>query len=211
MSIQASSIDTQSGSIVTVVETYGTAFVFTQSSESIKFNCIQCIAFIFSPSFFDFFFHVFAWYVFCCCAYQFPFVIVNKLPKRSVASCSYWIVSVMAQDRLLEMLHFYLAKNMKGSLSHNSSHQIWNAHSILQIQSLVRRERERAHVKSELNYSKSWCWSICGLCSVYVESDEHMKIMSIVCIFWVSEFYNKFTLILVIGVFFAVSFLYFGF
>lgn len=72
----------------------------------------------------------------------------------------YWIVTVTAQDRLLEMLHFYLATNMKGLLSHIASHRIefemrmWfnKSNSVLMLIDL-RIECDR------------WC-----------ESDEHMKI-----------------------------------
>lgn len=108
----------------------------------------------------------------------------------------YWIVTVTAQDRLLEMLHFYLATNMKGLLSHIASHRIWNAHVILQIQFRV-----------DVDRSADWMRSVVWIRWAY---ENHM---SIVCISHpTTELCNKFTLILVIGAVFPhFSVLPFGF
>lgn len=111
LSIQASSDDTKSSSsnirnTVTVFETYETVFVFTQWSNSIKFNCIQCIAFILTIFLLFFYSHI---------RLIFSFVHANfhssswiSYSKDLVASCTYWIVSVMAQDRLFLKCYIFI-------------------------------------------------------------------------------------------------------
>lgn len=193
-------------------------------------NAIQmhCIAFILID-FFDWFFCFFQSIVMCMFNVFLYATIsihlrVQSYSQNLFARWSYWIVTVMAQDRSLEVLHFIYRQTWRaGSLLHIALYQICNNHLILQIQFEIRqdekkklrtmdagrqkREREKATILNSLFEDLAH--------SSFFSADffGRMKIMSIVFIFWASEFCNKFTLINVIRVSldvlsYAVFFLY---